>query len=117
MQINISARHGHLSTASQERITEKVDKLRKYFDRITSIQVTVDLEHKDTLSLELRVSAEHSADFVATHTADELMAALDHVIHKVEQQIRKHKERLHDSHRNPGRKQRDVPLGPGEQPD
>ena len=42
MQTNISARHGHLSTSTQERIAEKVEKLSRYFDRLMAIQVTVE---------------------------------------------------------------------------
>ncbi len=112
MLINISARHGHLSPTTQSRITEKVEKINRYFDRITSIQVTVDLEHKDTTAIELQIKAEHVDDFVATHTAPELMAALDQAIHKIEQQIRKHKERIQESHRSGGHKHREVPLEP-----
>ena len=65
MQTTISARHGHLSSATQEKITEKVDLLRKFFDRLTAISVTVDVEHRDRPILELRVRAEHHDEFVA----------------------------------------------------
>lgn len=112
MQISISARHGHLSATTQTKITRKVDKLRKYFDRLTGIQVTVDLEHRDAVKVEVRISAEHAPEFVATETAGELFAALDAVVHKLEQQLRKHKERIQTGHRQPGRKQTEVPLEP-----
>lgn len=109
MQVNISARHGHLSAGTQERVSEKVDKLRRFYDRITAIQVTIDLEHRETPSVEVRVTAEHAGEFVAVET-DELFAALDRVIPKLEQQLRKHKERIQDGHRQPGRKQLEPPL-------
>ena len=108
MQVNISARHGHLSSATQERVEEKVEKLRRFFDRITAIEVTVDLEHRETPEVEVRVSAEHTDGFVATDTA-ELFAALDRVIHKLEQQLRKHKEKIQSGHRTPGRNQMAPP--------
>ena len=44
--------------------------------------------------MELRVSAEHTEDFIATDHSSDLLAALDSVIHKVERQLRKHKEKL-----------------------
>ena len=103
MQVNISARHGHLSASTQERVTEKVEKLRRFFDRITAIEVTVDLEHRETPGVEVRVSAEHTEDFVATDTA-ELFAALDSVVRKLEQQLKKHKEKIQDGHRQARRK-------------
>ena len=70
MQTTISARHGHLSQASQEKITEKVEVVRKFFDRLTAIGVTVDLEHRERPSVELRVRAEHHDEFVAVAEAE-----------------------------------------------
>ncbi|HHM11942.1 MAG TPA: ribosome-associated translation inhibitor RaiA [Planctomycetaceae bacterium] len=102
MQIAVSARHGHLHPETQARIREKVEKLRRYFDRLTAIQVTVDLEHRETPDVEVCISAEHTSDFVAT-ASGELMAALDRVLHKVEQQLRRHKEKV-TGHRATGLK-------------
>lgn len=93
MQVNISARHGHLSADTQAKISEKVEKLRRLFDRVSAIEVTADLEHRESPSVEVRVSVEHSEDFVASGTAATVMAALDEVVHKVEQQLRKHKDK------------------------
>ena len=109
MQVIVSARHGQLSAATQERVAEKVEKLRRFFDRITRIEVTVNLENREAPRVELCVSAEHTSDFVATDTG-ELSAALDKVVHKLEQQLRKHKERVQDGHRKPGRKQLEPPA-------
>lgn len=94
MQINISTRHGHLSQATQEKITEKVEKLTRFNDRLTVTEVIVDLEHKETPSVEFRVSVEKAEDFVATDENESLIAAVDSCLHKVEQQLRKHKEKL-----------------------
>lgn len=99
MQIGISARHGHLSEASQDKIREKVDKLTRFFERLSAIEVTVDLEHRETPRVDLRVSAEHKHDFCASIDAGELMAGVDAVVQKVEQQLRRYKERTVDRHR------------------
>jgi putative sigma-54 modulation protein len=109
VQINISARHGHLSPATQDKITEKVEPLRKFFDRMTAIHVVVDLEHREAPSVELRISAEHHEDFVAIDKSDNALAALDGVVEKIEQQLRKHKEKLKE-HRATGHKHLDVPV-------
>ena len=96
VQVNISTRHGNLSAETQEKIREKVEKLRRLFDRVTAIQVTANMEHRESPSLELRVSVEHAEDFVATETSTSVTAALDGVIHKVEQQLRKYKDKRRD---------------------
>jgi putative sigma-54 modulation protein len=109
VQINISARHGHLSPGTQERIAEKVESIGRLFDRITSIQVVVDLEHREEPSLEIQILAEHHDEFVATVKADSVLTALDGAIDKVESQVRKFKERLKD-HKATGHKHLEPPV-------
>lgn len=113
MQINISARHGELSAVTQEKISDKVQGLPKFFDRLTTIQVTVDLEHREKPTVELRVKAEHADDFIAIDSNENLLAALDSVVHKVEKQLRKHKEKV-TGHRVPGHRHTETPsdIGP-----
>ena len=91
MQIKISARHGHLSDETQAKITEKLEKLSRFYDRLSAIDVTVDLEHRDAPDVDLRVSADHKHDFVAVCRSVELMASIDDVVEKMEQQLRKYK--------------------------
>ena len=112
MQTSISARHGHLSAGTQEKITEKVEKLRRIWDRVSAIQVTVDLEREEAPVVELQVSAEHAEDFVASGAGMNVLAALDGALHKIEQQIRKHKEKKITGHRGPGRKHAETALEP-----
>ncbi len=102
MQISISARHGHVSEATQAKVRAKVEKLARIFERLTSIEVTLDLEHSDNPEVEILVSAEHKHDFVAREKAPELMAALDGALPKIEQQLRKYKEKVQDRSRTPG---------------
>jgi ribosome hibernation promoting factor len=101
VQVKISARHGHLSDETRSIITSKMERLLRLFDRLLSIEVTVDLEHQAEPSVDVRVSAEHKHDFVAAHQAEGLMAALDGVIRKLEGQLRKYKEKVQDRHRTP----------------
>ena len=105
MQIKISARHGSMSETTTAKITAKVEKLTRRFERLTLIDVTVNLEHRDTPAVDIRVSAEHKHDFVAGCQGEELMAALDTVIHKLEQQLRKYKDKIQDHHRTEGLRQ------------
>lgn len=99
VQVTISTRHGQISDATREKVAAKLEKLSKFFERLMAIELTIDLEHKEKPSLDLRVSAEHKHDFVASEQGEELMAALDGAIHKLEQQLRKYKEKVQDHHR------------------
>jgi putative sigma-54 modulation protein len=112
VQIKISARHGHLSDETQAKIKEKLEKLPRYYDRLSSIDATVDLEHRDAPDVDLRVSADHKHDFVAVCHSTELMAAVDEVVEKMEQQLLKYKTKVQDRHRGPGHRQVGETLPP-----
>jgi putative sigma-54 modulation protein len=103
VQINISARHGHLSKETHQRITEKLENLPRIFDRITAIELIADLEHSETLRVDLKVSARHKPDFLASGTSDNLLGLIDQTVEKIEQQLRKHKGKVQDRHRSVGR--------------
>lgn len=112
MQIRISTRHGHMSEATQAKISAKLERLPRLFERLTAIELTVDLEHKESPLVDLKVSAEHKHDFVATEQADELMASVDGCLHKVEQQLRKYKQRIQDHHKRAGTRPSQVASEP-----
>ena len=116
MQIKISTRHGSVSKATQAEITAKVEKLTRFFERLSAIEITIDLERRDAPSVDLRVSAEHKHDFVATCQSGTLLGSVDTVVHKLEQQLRKYKERVQGRHRNSAGRQQGIvsPLGPEE---
>jgi len=105
VQIRISTRHGHISEQTQAKISAKMEKLTRFFERLSAIEVTVDLEHPETPAVDLRVSAEHKHDFVAANQSDDLLASVDKVVDKMEQQLRKYKEKVQDRHRGSGHKQ------------
>jgi putative sigma-54 modulation protein len=100
VQIKVSIRHGHLDEDTQQRIREKVGKLLTFFERLTMIEVIVDLR-KDHKQVELKVQAEHKHDFVATEQAETVMAAVDLVLAKLEGQLRRYKEKIQDHRRTP----------------
>lgn len=110
MQINISTRHGHVSDETQEKITEKLEKLPRVFDVITAIELTLDLEHSEMLRVDLKVSAKHKPDFLASSMSDNLLGSIEQVVEKIEQQLRKFKGKVQDRHRSAGHRQQE-PAG------
>ncbi len=96
MQINVSARHGHLSPASQSKIVAKVSRLRRYFNRLTALNVTVDLQNSTLPAVEIVAKAERFHDMVSHENAAQLWRSVDGAVQKLEQQLRKHKEKVRD---------------------
>ena len=107
MQVSVSARHGNLQPGDQELIQEKASKLRRLYDRVNAIEVTVDLEHTEKPAVEIQVSIEHAGECVATAEATTVIAALDMAIPKAEQQLRKIKEKK-TGHRATGHKHIEI---------
>jgi ribosome hibernation promoting factor len=112
VQIKISTRHGHLSDASQERIAAKAEKLLRIFERLTAIEVIVDLNDESTPQVEAKVSAEHKHDFVAHDQSTSLMGSVDTVVHRLEQQLRKYKEKVQERHRGTDTHRRESAAEP-----
>ena len=100
MQTKISVRHGHLGDATQQYIREKAEKLLRYFERLTYIEVTVDLKNEYP-TVEIVARAEHKHEFVASESNTDILAAVDLVEHKLENQIRRYKEKIQDHRRTP----------------
>ncbi len=100
MQVKISARHGHLSEAAHQLIEEKASNLVHFFDRLTMIEVTVDLGDELHKTVEILARSEHKHDFVSRESASEIQTALDQAIHKIERQLTKHKEKIQDHRRD-----------------
>lgn len=117
MQINVSVRHGQISDATRSKIETKLEKLTRFFERLTAIELAVDLEHRDVPRVDLRVSAEHKHDFIATEQSGELMASVDRVVHKMDQQLRKYKDKVQDHHRFPGIREARLPTESEHEPD
>ena len=96
MQIKVSARHGHLTEDHQREIRQKAEKLLHYFDRISMIEVTVDLGDRLRKTVEILVDAEHKHDFVARDEHEELLGAVDLAVDRIKHQIHRYKEKIQD---------------------
>jgi putative sigma-54 modulation protein len=105
VQIKIAVRHGHLNEETQQLIRDKAEKLLHFFERLTMIEITVDLkatfEKKEVKMVEFVVQAEHKHDIVAREHHPDLLAAVDVAVDKLEGQLRRYKEKIQDHRRTP----------------
>ena len=112
MQIDVATRHGSLSDETRERVAAKAKKLQRFFDRLSAIEVIIDLSNKDVPIVDLKVSAEHKHDFVAHCQDANLWAALDATVQKLEQQVRKYTEKVQERSRNHDLRRHDIVAEP-----
>jgi putative sigma-54 modulation protein len=107
VQVAITCKHGQLGANQQEYISRKSEKLLTYFERVTAINVTITFE-SNRVRVEILVDAEHKHNFVANDLGDDVSPTFDATMHKMEQQIRKYKEKIQDHHRRD--LPRDLPI-------
>lgn len=100
MQVSVTCRHGSITDEVRDYITQKAEKLLTFFERVFAISVTVDI-NKDVV-VELLVDTEHRHNFVASDRGDDVPGTFDRVMHKMEQQIKKYKEKIQDHRRDRG---------------
>ena len=100
MKMTIRGDKVNITKAIKEYITEKLAKLDKYFDNSKNIECRVLVRVKnDIQSIEVTVPTTRFT-LRAEEGHQDLYAAVDLVVDKLERQIRKNKTRLNDKYRN-----------------
>jgi putative sigma-54 modulation protein len=92
MQINITGHRLDVTPALRTFTEEKFDKLERHFDQITKINVVFDVE-------KLRKIAEATVfvaggELHASSESEDMYAAIDTLIDKLDRQLIKHKEKI-----------------------
>jgi putative sigma-54 modulation protein len=96
MQINISGRHVEFTDSMKEYLTSKLERLNNHHDRITSTNVIVSVDKLiQKAEATIHVSGK---DVFAEATHEDLYAAIDALVDKLDRQLIKHKEKMR-SHR------------------
>lgn len=107
MQVRITGRHVEVTPAVKEYAEEKLGKLVRFFNRITSIELLLE-SIKGVQRAEAVAHVEHSAPVVGHSDKADVIAAVDEVADKIERQLKKHKEIVRD-----GKKHTDESLRHG----
>ncbi|MEZ5963375.1 MAG: ribosome-associated translation inhibitor RaiA [Planctomycetota bacterium] len=94
-QIDITARHGHVSDGMRDYALKKAEKLTRFHDRITRIQVLLD-DPKGEREVEMIAHIEAGGTLVARERAGAFHEAVDLLVEKLERQLKKDKERMKD---------------------
>jgi putative sigma-54 modulation protein len=94
MNLNITGHHVELTPAIREYATQKLDRVIRHFDHVTSVHVILSVEklaQKAEVTLHVK-----GKDIYADATDANLYAAIDLVADKLDRQVVKHKERVTD---------------------
>ena len=101
MQLNLSGQHVELTPALQDYVRSKLDRLERHFDHVTNVHVVLSVE-KLTQRADASVNVARG-QLHANAESDDMYAAIDALIDKLDRQILRHKEKLGNHHRGEGR--------------
>lgn len=96
MNLTISGHHLSLTPALREYVTEKIKRLERHFDHLINAEVILSVEklrHKAEATVHTRGNDLHAAE-----VCEDMYAAIDGLIDKLDQQTRKFKEKMRDHH-------------------
>ncbi|MNC39585.1 putative sigma-54 modulation protein [Pseudomonas linyingensis] len=91
MQVNISGQHLEVTDTLRDYINEKLERLARHFDKITNVQVIMQVEKlQQKIEATLHVAG---GEVVANAEHTDMYAAIDLLADKLDRQLIKHKEK------------------------
>ena len=97
MQISITGQHIDITQALRTYIESKFARLERHFDNMTNIHVVLNVE-KERRMAEATIHVSRGKLF-ANAEHNDMYAAIDGLVDKLDRQLKKHKEKLTDHHR------------------
>lgn len=92
MQINLSGHHVEVTSSMRAFVESKLEKLERHFDHINNVYVVLKVEKlKQIAEATLHVNA---GEIFASANSEDMYAAIDGLIDKLDRQIIKHKDKL-----------------------
>ena len=98
MNIDLTGHHVEVTPALREYVDTRLAKLERHFDHVTQVHVILTVE-KTRHKAEATVNISGARLFADT-VDDNMYTAIDALSQKLDTQIRKHKEKLTDHHRD-----------------
>jgi len=101
MNLTISGHHLEVTPALRNYVTTRLDRITRHFDQVVDVKVLLTVEKLK--EKERRQRAEcmihvKGNDMFAECAHEDLYAALDQLVDKLDRQVGKHKKRVQDHH-------------------
>jgi len=92
--ITIVARHLDITEAIKNYALQKAEKIKKFFEWILQIQITLDIGGDNSHIVEMIVSISRGPTLVAEAANPDMYRAIDLAVDKIESQLKKHKGKI-----------------------
>ena len=97
MNLQISGHHLEITPALRDYVTGKLERVTRHFDHVIDVNAILSVEK---LKQKAEVTVHLSGKDIYDESIDEdLYAAIDILVDKLDRQIQKHKQKLQDHHR------------------
>ena len=96
MQLSVTGHHVDVTPALRDYVAVKLQRLERHFDHVSDVHCILTVEkliHKAEATIHLSGSTIH-----ADSSKNDMYAAIDGLIDKLNRQVRKHKEKMTDHH-------------------
>ena len=96
MQINVKGHQVEVTPALHDYTVGKLERVTRHFDNLHELNVVLGIEkllHKAEATMQLSGKKLH-----ADATSNDMYAAIDTLVDKLDTQVRKHKEKVTDHH-------------------
>jgi putative sigma-54 modulation protein len=101
MNLTISGHHLEVTPALREYVLTKLDRVTRHFDQVVDVNVllTVEKQKEKEKRQRAEVTLHTKGKDIFVETADEdLYAAIDQLMDKLDRQVVRHKDKLQDHH-------------------
>lgn len=108
MQINLTGQNIEVTPALRSYVHSKFERVERHFDHVTGIHVVLGVEkQRQKAEATLHVAG---GNLFADAEHEDMYAAIDLLIDKLDRQLIKHKDKLTDHHRGDGGLKMKQPL-------
>jgi putative sigma-54 modulation protein len=98
MQLNLTGHHVEITDSLRSYVSSKLERLERRFDQVTNIRVILSIE-KQRQKAEATMRLNGNSVF-ADSVHQDMYAAIDGLVDKLDRQVKKHKEKLTNHHRS-----------------
>jgi putative sigma-54 modulation protein len=108
MNLTISGHHLEVTPALREYVTTKLDRVTRHFDQVVDINVLLTVEKQKEKERRQKAEANlhvKGRDIHVEHANEDLYAAIDQLVDKLDRQVCRHKDRVQDHHHASAKRQ------------
>ena len=101
MNLTISGHHLEVTPALRRYVTNKLDRINRHFDQVVDVKVLLTVENQKEKDRRQRAECNihvKGSDLFAESSHEDLYAAVDELVDKLDRKVVRHKDKLQDHH-------------------